>query len=44
VDLRNELEAKATFPQSMLVDASHDIAVDAPDAVVDAIRSLLAKV
>ena len=44
LELRAELEAKATSPQSMLVDASHDIAVDAPDVVVDAIRSVLAKV
>lgn len=44
LELRMELEAKAPSSESILVDASHDIAGDAPDAVVDAIRTLLAKV
>ena len=44
LELRSELEAKATSSESTLVDAGHDIAGDAPDVVVDAIRALLAKV
>jgi pimeloyl-ACP methyl ester carboxylesterase len=44
LELRSELESKATSPVSTLVDAGHDIAGEDPDLVVDAIRSLFAKV
>ena len=44
LDLRAEMEAQVAGATSIVVDASHDIAGDNPDAVIEAIRSLLAKV
>jgi pimeloyl-ACP methyl ester carboxylesterase len=44
LDMRAEMEVQVAGATSIVVDASHDIAVDNPDAVIEAIRSLLAKV
>lgn len=42
--MRTELEARAEGAKSSVVDVSHDIPEEAPDAVVDAIRQVLDEV